>query len=138
MPSLPTLPRRSGLERISIGLAGVLALIGAIGLGGWWMKIDALLLPGANLTPIRAEEALCFFVIGLVLLLREMGFRWAGWLAAVPAALGLLILGASFFNRDLRLGSLLVNGQLFDLAGTSSRVAAMAACCLSVGAIVLV
>ena len=138
MPWLPTLPRRTWLERISLALACALGSIGAIGLGGLWLRIDWLTQPAASATPIRPEEALCFFILGGVLLLRELGWRWGGWLALIPSGLGALILGGSFFNRDLRVGGLLATGQLFDTAGTSSRVAAMAACCLSVGALALV
>jgi len=109
----------------------------AVGLVGW-LKLDTLIPPGTNIALIRPEEAMCFFVLGVVLLLREIGWRWAGWLAMLPAGLGALILGGSFFNLDLRLGSLLVNGPMFDTAGTLSRVAAMAAVCITMGALALV
>ncbi len=116
-------------------LAAVLAGIGACG----WLKLDALIQVVAGAAPIRPEEAICFFVLGVVLLLREIGWRWAGWLALVPAALGGMILGGTLFDFDVRPGSLLVNGQLFDPTGSSpSRVSPMAATCLMVGAIALV
>ena len=134
MPSLPTLPRRTWLERTSLLLATVLAAIGTVG----WLKVDLLIQPAANLLPIRPEEAGCFLILGLVLLLREMGLRQAGWLALIPAGLGGMIMGGSLVDRDFRPGSLRVNGQLFDQAGTSSRVAAMAAACITIGAIALV
>jgi PAS domain S-box-containing protein len=131
---LPTLPRRTWLERVSIALAGLLALIGGTGMLGWWLQVDWLVQPWPNLTPFRAEEAVCFFVLGSVLLLRETGWRQAGWIGILPAAISSLILGGSLFNRDLHLRSLENGGNLFDTAGTSSRVAAMAACCIALGA----
>jgi len=138
MPSLPTLPRRTWPERISLALAAALFAIGAIGLEGWWVSIDAFFQGGAVMTPVRVDESISFLVLGFVLLLREIGWRWAGWFALLPASLGCLILSGSFFDRDFRPGSLLVNGQLFAQAGTSSRVAAMAAACIALGAIALV
>ena len=127
---LPTLPRRSWLERTSCALGAALACIGGAGLTGFQ--------PWANLTPFRAEEAACVLVLGAVLFLREFVGRWAGWLALIPGLIGGLILGGSLFNRDLHLGGLEAGGNLFDTAGTSSRVAAMAACCLTLAAIALV
>jgi hypothetical protein len=53
MPSLPTLPRRTWLERISLGLAALLAAIGTVG----WMKLDTLIPPAANLGLIRPQPA---------------------------------------------------------------------------------
>ncbi len=138
MPRLPTLPRRSWLERVSCTLAGALTLIGAAGLTGLWLDINELDQPWAGLAPIRAEEALCFLLLGLVLLLRELGWRKSGWLALLPAGLAVLILGGSIFGRDLHLEGWFSHGVLFDPAGPSSRVAAMAAGCLAVGAAVLV
>jgi PAS domain S-box-containing protein len=135
---LPTLPRRTWLERVSIALAGLLALIGGAGMVGWWLQIDWLVQPWPTLTPFRAEEAICFFVLGTVLLLREFGLRQAGWFALVPAAISSLILGGSLFNRDLHLRGLESGGTLFDAAGTSGRVAAMAACCVALGAAALI
>jgi PAS domain S-box-containing protein len=134
MPSLPTLPRRTWLERISLVLAALLTAIGTVG----WLKLDPLILSAANLAQIRPEEAACFFLLGAVLLLRELGLRQAGWLALAPVALGGLILGGALLNRDFRPGSLRVNGQLFDMAGNSSRVAAMAAACIMIGGLALV
>ncbi len=134
MPSLPTLPRRTWLERTSLLLAAVLAAISTCG----WMKLDLMILPASGGAPIHPEEAICFLFLGVALLLREIGWRWAGWLALVPAAIGGMILGGLFFNLDLRPGSLLVNGQLFDAAGSSSRVSPMTAACLTIGAIILV
>ena len=78
MPRLPTLPRRSWLERGSCALAAALALIGGAGLAGWWLRIPSLTQPWQSLTPIRTEEALCFLVLGIVLLLREVGWRKSG------------------------------------------------------------
>jgi PAS domain-containing protein len=134
---LPTLPRRTWLERVSIALAGLLALVGGAGMVGWWLQIDWFVQPWSNVTPFRAEETICFFVLGMVLLLREIGWRKAAWLALIPAAISFLILGGSFFNRDLRIRTFLVNGQLFT-PGTSSRIAVMAACCIALGAIALI
>ncbi|HEX3729802.1 MAG TPA: hypothetical protein VHV47_08360, partial [Opitutaceae bacterium] len=135
---LPTLPRRSWLERTSVAFGLGLIALGGGTLTGSWLNLGWLVRPWAEATPIRPEEALCFFILGLVLLLREIKVHWAGWLALVPLTVSGLILGGSLFNRDLHLGGLEVNGPLFEVADSSmSRVAAVAAACLTMGAIAL-
>jgi PAS domain S-box-containing protein len=140
MPWLPTLPRRNWLERTSCALAVALASIGAAGLAGSWLSIGWLEQPWQGLTPIRTEEALCFLILGLVLLLREFGWSRASWLGLAPAGIGILILCGSLFDYDLHLESWYAHGRLFDVAtgSGSSRVAAMAASCLILGAIPIV
>jgi PAS domain S-box-containing protein len=135
---LPTLPRRTWLERVSIALAALLVLVGGAGIAGWWLQIDWLVQPWATLTPFRPEEAICFFALGTVLLLREVGWRQAGLLAIFPGAISCLILGGSLFNLDLHLRGLENGGNLFDTSGASSRVAVMAACCIALGAAALI
>ena len=43
MPSLPTLPQRSALERVSLGLAFALIALGGLTLAGWWPSQDGRL-----------------------------------------------------------------------------------------------
>ncbi|HVW19879.1 MAG TPA: ATP-binding protein [Opitutaceae bacterium] len=136
---LPTLPRRSWLERTSVALGAGLVALGGGTLAASWLNVGWVGRPWPDAPPIRPEEALCFFILGVVLVLREIKWRWAGWLALVPLAVGALILGGSLFNRDLHLGGLQVNGPIFEASSdTSSRVAAVAAACLTMGAIALV
>ena len=88
MDLLPTLPRRTWLERISITLACALVLVAAISAVGWWFHHDALIQPLPGRAPIRPNSVLCFLLLGLVLLALEFGGRRLAWLTLLPAAIG--------------------------------------------------
>lgn len=75
MATLPTLPRRSRLERISLGLGFVLALFGAIAVAGWLLHLGTMVQLAPGSSPITPNIALCVLILGAVLLLIESG--WA-------------------------------------------------------------
>jgi PAS domain S-box-containing protein len=112
MSNLPTMPRRSWLERISLALGCVLTTFGAITLAGWFMHIDAQVQLEPGSPPIVANTAFSVLVLGLVLLLIELGWTQAAWAAVLPAAIGLASLLEQIFGWDLHIDELLVRDNL--------------------------
>ena len=55
MNPLATLPRRTWLERSSLGLGIAQGMIGGLSLGSWVLRVDELLQPVALIPPLRAN-----------------------------------------------------------------------------------
>ncbi len=140
MDSMPTLPRRSWLERSLLTLAIVLVVISAGTLAGWWLGIDELLRPivdQPDLSAMKFNAALGFLLLGIALLGLEFGRRRVALLAAISAAIGLLTLAESILRQNLHLDELFVRDHL--LAGTEEpgRMASMVATCLALAGLAL-
>ena len=134
MDSLPTLPRRTWLERASLASATLCALIGAAGLSESWLHLSEILPWGlAESLATRRDESTGLLVFGIALLLREFGWRAALWAAVVPAAIGLRGLSAAIEHRDFGFGG--VFARLGDTAPVSSpaHLAGVTACCFLIG-----
>jgi len=104
MATLPTLPRRSWLERSSLLLAIGLVLLGASGLAGWWLHLDALVQPLPGFAPITANASLCIFLLGVALLGQELAVPLlvvAG--AGVPALISALTLVEYVVPTDFKI-----------------------------------
>ena len=54
MPTLPTLPRHTWLERVLYALAGAQPAIGLAALAGWWLHLETLYQPGRTTPRCRA------------------------------------------------------------------------------------
>ena len=137
MQSLPTLPRRSWLERASLALASALVVFGAVSTLGWWLRVEELLQPVAGMAPIKLNGALGFLVLGLVLLALEFGQRRLAWFALAPAVLGALTLGETIFHRDWRIDELLATDFLLVDTEQPGRMSTIMAMCLLLGGLSL-
>ena len=137
MQSLPTLPRRSWLDRALFVFAVALLSVGIGGLAGWWLHLDWLVRPWDSAVPIQPEEALCFFLFGVVLLAQELGWRSAGWIAVLPFGFAALTLLEAMLNRDLHLSDLFLIDRMAGTGVHPGRSVAMAGACIGVAAIVL-
>ena len=120
MSTLPTLPRRSGLERLSLalalGLTAASTLFLAIGLFDFGINFGqhpGWLLPKLNV-------ALAGLVIGLVLTTFELGLGQGAWFGLVPAAIGGTSLLETLLGRSLGLDEILNPGLAADLAAGGS------------------
>ncbi len=138
MDSLPTLPRRSWLERSSLTLALALAAVSAGTLVGWWLGLDELLRPFPSLPAMKCNAAVGFFLLGLALLALEFGRRSLALVAIAPAAIGLLTLAEIVFQRNFRIDELLARDHLLIRTDQPGRMATMVATCLILGALTLV
>ena len=120
MSTLPTLPRRSGLERLSLGLA--LGLTAAstlfLAIGFFDFGINFGQHPGWLLP--RINVALAGLVIGLVLTAFELGLGRAAWLGLFPAAIGGISLLETLLGRSLGLDEMLNPGRVPDLTADGS------------------
>jgi PAS domain S-box-containing protein len=139
MATLPTLPRRTWLEQLSLGLAVVLILVGALALAGWWLHVDALVRPLAEIAPapIKANAALCWLLLGLALLTVELGLPQFAWVAALPASIGLLSLIEHLVGVDLRIDELLTTDHLLFETAHPGRMDAVTAGCIFLGGAVV-
>ncbi len=139
MATLPTLPRRSWLERTSLLLAGALVLLGGSALAGRWLHLDALVAPLPGFAPVAPNGALGVFLLGWALLARELGSRRGVlWLALAPAGIAALTVAEILLHADFGIDGLLgADHQFADLA-QSGRMPLVSAGCLLLAALVLV
>jgi hypothetical protein len=137
MATLPTLPRRTWLEQLSLGLALVLVLVGALTLVGWWLHFDALVRPLMGFAAIKANAAFCWLFLGLALLTVELGLPQFAWIATLPASIGFLTLIEHIAGIDLRIDELLATDHLMIETSHPGRMAAVSAGCILLGGGVL-
>jgi len=128
MTSLATLPQRSWLERISIGLAIALIVVGATTLLGWWVQEVELLQPFGAQSPLKANAALAFLVLGGLLLAFDLGQRSFALVAILPVAIGVLSLLQIILMVDLHIDELIATDFTIvgnERAGRMSAIIAM-------------
>jgi PAS domain S-box-containing protein len=129
MPALLTLPRRTWLERISLGLAGAVVAVGMVTIFAWWMRAGIALQPPpfTDAAPLKANSAVAFAALGFVLLALEVDRRKFALLALAPALIGALTLAEQIFHVDLGIDELLVNDHLLVATEAAGRMAPMVA-----------
>ena len=130
MPSLPTLPVRSWLERASLTLSSGVTVVGAAGIVGWWLHFEELTAPFPGLAPIRFNAALALFLLGGVLVAIDLGMRAASRLAVIPAALGLATLIEHIFRRNFHIDEIFARDPAQFETDAPGRMSAMVATCL--------
>ncbi|MBM3855204.1 MAG: hypothetical protein FJ399_18955, partial [Verrucomicrobia bacterium] len=130
MSSLPTLPRRNWLERLSLGLAIAISGVAALTLAGWWLRIEELMQPFPGLAAFKLNAALSFLAIGLALLAMELGHARFAPLALVATALGSLSLAQDVLGAEFRIDELLGRDFLALQTEHPGRMAAMLAALL--------
>jgi hypothetical protein len=130
MTTLATLPKRSGLERLSLGLALALTVVGLGTLLGWWLQWPELLQPFADKPAMKANAALGFFAAGMVLLAFELGWKRLGALALVPLVFGALTLVQGILSANLYVDEMLVRDHLLIGTEHAGRMPMLVALCL--------
>src|SRR5882724_8500289 len=138
MANLPTMPRRSWLERTSLVLGCVLTIFGAVTVAGWLMHIDAQVQLEPGSPPIVANAALSMILLGVVLVLVELGLAQAAWAALLPAAIGLATLLEQVFGWDLRIDELLAHDNLQIDTASPGRMGAVVAGSILLASVALV
>src|SRR3954447_21856917 len=137
MEPIPTLPKRSWLERTSLGLAAALVAVSMLTLMGWWLRIDELLQPISAFGSLKINGALGFLALGLVLLALELGWRRWTPLACLPLVIGLVTLIEDLSGYDLSVDQLLAGDHLTTDTEHPGRIATMVAVCMVLGSLAL-
>jgi PAS domain S-box-containing protein len=138
MAYLPTLPRRSWLERSSFVIAGALVLVGVITLVGSWLHLDLWVQPLSNAAAIKANEGLCLLLLGFALLAVDLGWANALWLALIPGGIAALVLIETATQIDLHIDEFLVADQWLLETAQPGRMSVMSACCLLLASLSLI
>ncbi len=138
MKPLPTLPHRTWLERLSLGLAGALIGIGLITATAWWLQLDALLVPFGAPSAMKINAAVAFAIIGTALLAIDLGrARWAP-VGVIASIIGAATLAQELFRKNFRIDQLLVEDRWVANTEYPGRTAAMISACLMLAGLVLV
>ena len=137
MKSLPTLPQRTWLERVSLLCAVLLVVLGAISVLGRWADAIPLLQPFGLHAPIKINSALGFMALGALLIAVEFGLAQFAWLALLPAAVAGLSLSQDFFRIDLGIDQLLGVDRLPIGTDHPGRMSVVTAVCIVLAGLVL-
>ncbi|MBI5693932.1 MAG: PAS domain S-box protein, partial [Verrucomicrobia bacterium] len=138
MPSLPTLPQRTWLERTSLGLAIGLTAIGGLTAAGWWFGHPSLVQPFSGHAVLKLNGALVFLLLGVALLGFEFGRARLAWVALPGGLLAGLSLLQDLIGADFHIDQLFVRDHLLTATQHAGRMPAMLAASLALGCLVLV
>lgn len=94
-------------KRVCLVLATVLVVVMLVPLFGWMTGNLQLISLHADSEPIRANSVIAIFLLGLVLIGVELGFRRVALLALIPAAIGLFTLIQDIGQLDYGIDELL-------------------------------
>lgn len=75
-------------KRVCLVLGTVLVVLMLIPLFGWVSSNQQLLVLRSHSEPIRANAVIAIFLLAVILVGIELGFRRLAWLALIPAAIG--------------------------------------------------
>ncbi|MBI5381642.1 MAG: response regulator [Opitutae bacterium] len=137
MANLPTLPRRTWLEQLLLGLAVALIVIGGLTLIGWWFRLDGLLQPLTGMAPLKANAGLGILLLGVALLLAELSHKRFSGLALLPALIGAVTLLEHIIGVNLQIDELLARDHLLIDTAHPGRMATVVAGSLLVGGVAL-
>ena len=131
MARLSTLPRVSWLKRISITFACALIALALAALIGWTFDLSWFLQAQDNFNPMKANTAVGLLILGIVMLLFELDWRTAAWLALVPAFLGLLHVIQELATVDLGIDEFFVHDHLSQGGSVPGRMSPIVALTLT-------
>jgi len=114
-------------------LAGLSAFLGICAIWDNFLQLGSNLFFLPEQLPARRDEALALAVLGLALLVRELGWRPVLWSSLIPLGIGLRGLSAAIFNRDFGFGGWIDPAGLLDPQGARLQIAYVTAGCLALG-----
>ncbi|MBK9992087.1 MAG: response regulator [Verrucomicrobia bacterium] len=135
-PQIP-IPLTFWLIRFQIGLASTVIALGVAVLVGWILQITSLVQWGETWAPVPANAAVCFALIGALLLAIEFGYRRAALLAIVPLALSLLTELQNHFPLRVPLDELFATDYLQIETSAPGRMPAALSWCFIIGGLTL-
>jgi len=130
-------PRRTWIERLTLGFEWALVALGLLGLAGWLIPIEPLVQPAHNAIPLGADTALCALALGAALLAIDLGHRRYGWLAVLATLTAGAALVSSIADLDLGLERLLVANRQTAAALQPQPMSAMVAAALLTGSLAI-
>ncbi len=137
MAALPHLPQPTWLQRISFALAVVLCLLGLLALAIKLIYPASLPQIEPEIAALKANAALAVFLLGAVLLMREIGSEKMAWLGLLPALIGALTLVEQVFHFNLGVDELLMRDVAFADSAEPGRMHFVSAACLLLAGTVL-
>jgi PAS domain S-box-containing protein len=138
MSSLPTLPQRSWLERLSLAIESTLLVCGVLTMAGWWLHINRVVQPPLlGPATLKINAALGFAVCGGVLLALEFQKARAAVAALTTAVIGTTTLLESALGLDLHVDELLARDYLPANVGEGGRMAVLVAASLTCAGLAL-
>ena len=127
----------TGLEQLSLGLAGAMTGVSFTTLLGWWLHIDNFLQPFGVLTAMPLNAALGFASLGLALLALEAGRRAGAAFASLALVLGGLTLFEHLTGRDLGIDEAFGSARALATTEFPGRPSVATAVLLVAGSLVL-
>jgi hypothetical protein len=128
---------RTGLEQLSLGLAGAMTGVSFTTLLGWWVHLDEFLNPFGVLTAMPLNAALGFASLGLALLAIEAGRRAGVATASLALVLGTLTMFEHLTGRDLGIDEAFGSARALATTAFPGRPSVATAALLVAGSLVL-
>jgi PAS domain S-box-containing protein len=138
MNSLPTLPQRTWLERVSLLFAVLLGVLGFISVIGRWADSTQLLQPFGLHAAVKFNTAIAFILLGGLLVALEYGLVRLAWLGLVPAAIAGLTLAQDALRIDFGIDQLLATDRLPFGSEHPGRMPIVTSICILLAGLVLV
>lgn len=136
MSSLPTLPHRTWLERVSLAVESALVLLGLATAIGWLWHVDGLLrMPMIGQATLKLNAGLAFLFLGAAILGIELGFRRWATAALVPALIGATTLLEIVADLDLHIDEWLARDYFPATFGHAGRMTELVALSLTLAGI---
>jgi PAS domain S-box-containing protein len=138
MSSLPTLPQRSWLERLSLALESALVVLAALTAAGWIFHVDELLRPSfLGHSTFKMNSAVALLMLGGVLFAIELGLRRFAALAVIPALMGAATFLECTLDLDFHVDEFFARDYFPANTGHAGRMAAMIALCIAISGVAL-
>ena len=131
-------PSRKSYERITLLSAILLIIIGALSWAAWVLRIDFLLQPFPLTPATKANEAICWTLLGLSLLAAEVGLRRLAAIALIPMLISGITLLEYLLVHDFGIDEFITRDFLLIETAYPGRMAPIAAVCILMGSLVMV
>ncbi|HEY1108090.1 MAG TPA: hypothetical protein VGE76_05650, partial [Opitutaceae bacterium] len=134
---MPTLPHRTWLERVSLGLAITLIGLGLLTVAGWWLQLDDLLVPFGIVSATKINTAFGLAILGGALLAIDLNRPRFALVAALTALIGGATMAQDLWGRSFGIDQALVVDRYIISTPIPGRMAFIVSACLLFGGLVV-